>query len=53
MYRLERQAECGPVGQRPGPEQLGAVRHPDAPEPSSGQPRDTRHHEEGEHGPAT
>ena len=42
MYRLERQAECGPVGQHPCPDQLGVLRHPDAPEPSSGQPRDTR-----------
>jgi len=42
MYRLERQAEGGPVGHRPCPEQLGALRHLDAPEPSSGRHRDTR-----------
>ena len=53
MYRLERQAECGPVGEHPGPQQLGALRHLDGPEPSSGQPATREHHEEGEHVPAT
>jgi hypothetical protein len=42
MYRLERQAKRGPVGQRPCPEQLGALWHLKAPEPSSGRHRDTR-----------